>query len=167
MDAKRLINAFYRILQKLPDSGKILALVSMTTLYCAYNPPVDKPNWNDMHYAYFFLEERNGKVVYGWHGSEKVLDEHVTYVPTHYINTRAKPKAGDAVTVYYFLSGDKNLYLKNNYVQNKASLYSLITDDKKNEKRKRMLVSFIFSSSLCLFSYPGLITGLIKLIKRI
>lgn len=167
MDAKRLINAFYRILQKLPDSGKILALVSMTTLYCAFNPPVEKVNFRDMRYAYFFLEERNGKVAYGWHGTDKVMEEHVTYLPNHYINTRAKPKARDAVTAYYFLSGDKNVYLRNNNVKTKSDLYSLITADKKNEKRKRMLVSFIFSSSLCLFSYPGLITGLIKLIKRV
>jgi len=57
MNTRTLIDAFYRIIRKLPIAGKIMALASMTTLYYAINPSVKDFDYFDPRWAYEKLVE--------------------------------------------------------------------------------------------------------------
>jgi len=166
MNTRTLIDAFYRIIRKLPIAGKIMALASMTTLYYAINPSVKDFDYFDPRWAYEKLVEVNGKLKYSGLNWPQRYHKRITYVPDHYINTSEKPKVNDRVVIVYLNEEDKEkkLYLLNlKYDCDIMHWHKMILEDKKSEKRTKLLFMFVFSAGISLGSYPGLIDRLLSL----
>ena len=163
MDFKKLVQDFYRIVRNLPNYGKILAVASVATLCVAIHPTVTGPK--AIHRHYNRVIEKNGKLDF------MLTPMFITKFPknSEYINTGTKPHLDDQFVVLKTdeKDGSHKYYIyRHVFGHNLNEWYASIMEYRKKEKRKKMTASFLFSISLCMASYPGLIRRMIKLIPK-
>ena len=163
MNFKNLVLDFYRILRKLPNYGKVLALASVATLYVAIHPTVTEPKMVHRHYNRVI--EKDGKLDF------KLTPMFIKKFPknSEYINTGTKPHLGDEFVVLKTdeEDGSHKYYLyRHVFGHNITEWKAAIVKYRKSEKRRRMTESFLYSISLCLGSYPGLIRRMLNLIPK-
>lgn len=159
MNFKKLVQDFYRILKTLPNYGKVLAVASVATLYVAINPSVKWPTV--MGYEYNWVRERDGKMVYALRTKLAANQK-----PTTYVNTGTKPHPGDEIVIIKVHDRKKPYFFRHEFGKGYRRWEEAIYDYRKSQKRKRMIVSFLFSTGLCLASYPGLVRRMLALIPK-
>lgn len=163
MNFKKLVLDFYRVLRNLPNYGKVLALASVATLYVAIHPTVTEPK--AIHRHYNRVIEKNGKLDF------MLPPMFITKFPknSEYINTGTKPHLDDQFVVLKTdeKDGSHKYYIyRHVFGHNLNEWQASIMEYRKQEKRRKMTTSFLFSISLCLASYPGLIRRMLNLIPK-
>ena len=159
MNFKKLVQDFYRILKTLPNYGKVLAVASVATLYVAINPSVKWPTV--MGYEYNWVRERDGKMVYALRTKLAANQK-----PTTYVNTGTEPHPGDEIVIIKVHDRKKPYFFRHEFGKGYRRWEEAIYDYRKSQKRKRMIVSFLFCTCLCLASYPGLVRRMLALIPK-
>ena len=161
MKFKKLALDFYRALSKLPNWGKVMALASVASLFCAIHPVV-KPI-NDLTYNHnrLYVNEKGKLDLYLYPSVSKEF-------PNEYININRKPCAGDNVVILRERLNPKGeiFMFYNPRVSGGTAWKKCLNSYLKNRQRKKMALSFVFSASLCLGSFPGLIKRMLELIPR-
>ena len=161
MKFKKLALDFYRALSKLPNWGKVMALASVASHFCAIHPVV-KPI-NDLTYNHnrLYVNEKGKLDLYMF---ASVSNEF----PNEYININRKPCAGDNVVILRERLNEKGeIFMFYNPRASGITVWRKnLNNYLKNRQRKKMAVSFLFSARLCLGSFPGLIKRMMELIPR-
>ncbi len=148
-----------RVYKLLPFWGQSLLLASMVSWYVAVFPTVDEPK----HLTYQIngiAQTEDGEVRYSY------LSRFTDEFPDEYINTSASPEVGDMVIILREKGEDEVYFYRDEPGKKYPDWRNAVWDYKKDRQREVMVASFLFSISIALASYPGLITRLWDLIPK-
>lgn len=160
IEFKKLVMDFYRAFLKLPNYGKVLALASIATLYLALFPSVKKPIMRKYEWNRIELNEDGKKVFLRKSAIAK------DGVPSYYVNSDQKPKPKDTMVILDVIDDDTPYMYKEVRGSMPWHWMDAVYEYKKSAKRKKMAASFLFSITLAMASYPGLIRRLWNLIPK-
>lgn len=160
IEFKKLLVDFYRAFLKLPNYGKVLAVASIATLYLAIFPSVKQPIMYKYEWNRIELNEKGEKVFLRKSAIAK------DGVPSFYVNSSQTPKPKDTMVILDIIDDDTPYMFKEERGTNVFDWVEAVYDYKKSAKRKKMAASFLFSITLAMASYPGLIRRLWNLIPK-